>query len=657
MKHQKIRNNKFTDRFDKAPQLITNGIDELIWRSMVKAIDTRNKELEKTLFDFMQSTIHLSIQHHSLSHFNHYINFPARIYEMTAKKNKLETTYYESHKESTERSVIALRNLISFVLGAVIRNEKIIEKRDHLYYFYYWSFTSYSLFFYSLFRRNDLDFFKYTLRNFYLISDPLETELQELRAKKRNALNDLSNPDIEELYEVSKPLEILRRFGLYRRRCLKSIYSWIIYMYQLEEIELKVAQEYLNQFKPFDHIGELVTDLFFYSGNELSMNYMGLSGWDYIQRNDWEVYSPPQPSEWLTLGAVAEMITTKHYPNFARIKTKDINKASGIMVMVQKVTKEMQKKEDRWLDFFKLKSETFLERINAVQASIMELDKVKERIREEKIAQSQLSDKKKEALINDIGASWEKQSQIHWLFDKIGNTQIITDENTKLKLIGRRNYLPKGKMMLIDNEYYQRVYGLSDLGGNIGRWEDDDFFATALNSVKHQVTGISIVETIEKSLALLNENDVNPDLILLSPEYSYQDDELLQHEDFSLPNERKNDTIPFLEIGRFKNILIYGSFSNLIENKVLICNFKDAFLMRYKTKEKWYKGKLNIEFKELSKEEESDKFKKELTALSTDKREEGDLFNLIRSSIYLDIWTTLDFHIRDENSYVIGYVS
>ena len=657
MKPQKIRSNKFTERINQTPQLITNGIDDLIWSSIGKAIEGRNKEIERTLFEFMQSAIHLSIRHHSLTHFNQYINFPARIYDITVKKNKLETAYYETHKESTERSVQAMRNLISFYLGAVIRDEKNINKRDQLYYFYYWSFTSYSLLFYSLFRRNDLELFKYALRNYYLISDPLATELQELRSKKRNALNDLSNPDIQKLNEIGKPLEILSRFGLYRRRVLKSIYSWIIFMYQLEEIELKDAKEYLYLFKPFDNLEELLNDLLFYAGNELSFNYMGLSGWDYIQRNDLEAYTPPQPFEWLTLGVVVEMIESNNYPNFSRIKTRDLNKAIGVMVIVERAIEEMQKKEDKWIEFFTLDRNIFSERIGKIKASIRELDKAKERLREQNIARSPLSDQKIKSLIADIGLSWEKQYRMHWLFDENGNTELIPDDTTKLKLIGRRNYLPKGKMMLIENEFYQTVYGLADLGGKVGRWEDDEFFSVALNNAKFQVNGISIVETIEKSIALLEKNGVIPDLILLSFEYSYQDNELLQHEDFSLSTNRINNDNPFPQIGRFRNILIYGSFSNLIDNKVLICNFKKAFKMRYKTNEKWYKGKINIEFRELSPEEEADRMRKELSVLNTDELDEGDLANLIKSSIYLDLWTTVDFQVLDENSYVIGYVS
>ena len=79
--------------------------------------------------------------------------------------------------------------------------------------------------------------------------------------------------------------------------------------------------------------------------------------------------------------------------------------------------------------------------------------------------------------------------------------------------------------------------------------------------------------------------------------------------------------------------------------------------MRYKTNEKWYKGKINIEFRELSPEEEADRMRKELSVLNTDELDEGDLANLIKSSIYLDLWTTVDFQVLDENSYVIGYVS
>ena len=217
-------------------------------------------------------------------------------------------------------------------------------------------------------------------------------------------------------------------------------------------------------------------------------------------------------------------------------------------------------------------------------------------------------------------------------------------------------------MMFIDGDHYQMIYGIDRLGGEIGRWEDSEFFNTIIQSDHNKVTGVSVLDLLNKAIAHLKSKEVLPDLILLSPEYSYKDKRLLESKLFvsKIHEPIEENEISFFHLGTFDGVPIYTSFSELLKNRVLVCEFKKAFKMRYKTNPHWYDNELTVEVKEVTEEEakrrlqeQPDKWKKTEDGIELS---DEDAITLIKTSVIIDIWSTLDFQIEDKESFVIGYI-
>src|SRR5690606_39271787 len=122
---------------------------------------------------------------------------------------------------------------------------------------------------------------------------------------------------------------------------------------------------------------------------------------------------------------------------------------------------------------------------------------------------------------NLIGEAWKSQARISAIFKQVGSCEHITDENIRLKLIGQRTFFEKAKMMFIDGEHHQMIYGVDRMGGEIGRWEDSEFFNTIAKVGHNKIIGTSILDVLNSCTAYLKDKKVNPSLILMAPEYAY----------------------------------------------------------------------------------------------------------------------------------------
>ena len=82
--------------------------------------------------------------------------------------------------------------------------------------------------------------------------------------------------------------------------------------------------------------------------------------------------------------------------------------------------------------------------------------------------------------------------------------------------------------------------------------------------------------------------------------------------------------------------------------------------MRYKTNRGWYENELTVDIKEVTEgeairrlQEQPDKWKKTEDGIELS---DDDAITLIKTSVIIDHWSTLDFQIEDKEKFVIGYI-
>jgi len=261
-----------------------------------------------------------------------------------------------------------------------------------------------------------------------------------------------------------------------------------------------------------------------------------------------------------------------------------------------------------------------------------------------------------------IGKAWKSQARIHKLFKKRGNTEHITSDETKLRIIGQRTFFEKAKMMFIDGEHHQTIYGVDRMGGETGRWEDNEFFSSIMKGEYNKVTGTNAVDALDKSIQELKSNNIIPDLILLSPEYSYREQSLLDDKRFvSKMNEpQEGNDMWLFYLGTFDNIPIYTSFSDFLKNRILVCNFNQSFKMRYKTNPEWFEEEFKVDVSVVTNEEADKRLAENPTKWKNTEEgitlTDGEALTLIKTSVIMDIWATVDFQILSKETYVIGFI-
>jgi hypothetical protein len=113
-------------------------------------------------------------------------------------------------------------------------------------------------------------------------------------------------------------------------------------------------------------------------------------------------------------------------------------------------------------------------------------------------------------------------------------------------------------------------------------------------------------------------------------------------------------------LGTFDDIPIYTSFSDFLKNRILVCDFKQSFKMRYKTNPDWFEEEFKVDVNVVTNEEAAKRL--EENPAKWKNTEEGialtdeEALTLIRTSIIMDIWATVDFQILSEDTYVIGFI-
>ncbi|MCS7475150.1 hypothetical protein, partial [Myroides odoratimimus] len=449
-----------------------------------------------------------------------------------------------------------------------------------------------------------------------------------------------------------------------KRHVLVGIKYWIFFLYQVEKLDENTVLQFLQRIQiPYTDSDDLLNDILFFRGNDVSSFYMDWSNWDYIERESGRIYSPPVPHQWMTLGFFADQIREKRFfINVSELDSENLSQARFLFDDLKESAKYFEDNFEKWKNILSVKdiknyeeksSEILKDFALVKRKSVTDIDR--------SIALASLSQPHIEEFKKSIGNAWKAQARIHRTFKYFGNSLNVNDQDIKLKQIGQSTFFERGKMMFTA-ENYQQIYGMDRLGSEIGRWEDDYFLNILREADHHRISATSILEALNKAINELRSKDKQPNYILISSKYSFRDDNLLKNELFK---SKLDDPIPENDlegfcIGTFDGIPVYTSFSESLNNFILVSNFNEAFQQLYKTKDDWFESELTVDIKLVTDEIAQKKLKENHAKWTT--LEEGTTLSdtealmLIKTSIIIDIWTTVDYRIIDKDAYILGYI-
>lgn len=649
--------------------IITDGISSNVWKGIEKSIENNSKETFKVFLDFVTKVLQMSINNRSIDHFKEYILFPAYFYSSSYEKKKQNPTLSKLHEICSTSAALHLKSIIWFGIGSKVKQANSIDEKKVLNDFYYHGFNGFNRLLFLIIQNDDITQFKYAFNQFENISNisnndtyQKQFELRRLRWDNAAGIHD------EEIKNLAEETQVEEQFEKFRRHVIMGLRYWVIFLYSIKKLSKESTLFFLSKLEiPYLNSTDILKDILLIR-NEISMSrgYMEWDNWDYMEREDMVAYNPPSPSAWMTFGFMVDLIRKGDFAvNQNDLSVKEISNFQFMHEDLFKISQRLSNSLDEWQELLKVNEEAELtKRIDKILAQSKSIKRQSIGAKEQAIANAKLSPDKITNFKTLIGDTWKREARIHKLFKAYENVELIENPQTKLKIIGQRTFFERAKMMFIDGDYHSHIYGVERMGGNIGRWEDDAFFNIALSADHNKVGGSSLVEVLELALLEFEKKAIVPNLILLASEYSYQDDQFLKNEHFvpkRLDSQEHHFEDVFFHLGTYKKIPVYTSFSILIDNRVLICNFTYSFKMLYKTNPEWYDNELKVEVTEISDEtavaklnENPDKwrFTEDEIELTGD-----DALILIKTSIQIDIWTTIDFQVMDRESYVVGYIN
>lgn len=644
---------------------ITDGIDSKIWRALDRAISKNSFETFHVLESFVRHVLQICVRNNSLKYFQKYIFFPSLYYSISKEKIKHNSSLLGIHKLCSEGAARHLKEIIWFDINFANRNKNSEDDKTNANMFYYWAFQGFGRLLYFIVKNGDINHFLFTLNEFEQISEENDNEQYQLKWAIRDLIRQNSNEQNDKAIKTKKEaLKVLKQFNNYKRHVLVGIKYWIIFLYQVHKIDENTVIQFLKRIQiPYTDSDDLLSDILFFRGNNVSFSYMGWREWDYEERESGKVYYPPQPQQWMTSGFFADQIREKRFfVNVNELDSEDISKASLLYEDLIKSSKYFEDNFEKWknilevdnIENYKAKSAEILKDFAVVKRkSVTDTDR--------SIALASLHQPHVESFKKMIGNSWKLQARIHRIFKYFGNTLNVNDKEIKLKQIGQRTFFEKAKMMFTEQNY-QPIHGVDRMGGEIGRWEDNYFLNAVRQTDHNRVSASSILEALDKSIYELKNKEKVPNFILISSKYSYRDEIFLNSKFFKskLNNPMPKNDLESFCIGTFDGIPVYTSFSESLNNFILVCNFNEAFQQLYKTNENWFENELTVDVQivtdEIAKNKLAENHAKWTTIEDGSTLTDEEALLLIKTSIIIDIWTTVDYKILNKDAYILGYI-
>ncbi len=651
-------------RIDTTSQL-TSEISHEMYRAIYYTIAKDNRQSFNVLSRFIRRVITLSAKEKSLVTFERYLPFLPLYYEVySLESTKRKTGFSELGEICRDYPARGLKEIIWFQLGYEKRFASTITERETINNFYRAGFKSFNRLLYLAIKNSDFSTFEFAKDEFDQISEGSYSANYSLKYKIEELKRDNSDgKNTKEIGDLTKSYEIEEQFETYKRHVILGLKYWIYYLFDRNIIGPKDATKFIDRLPtPYTDSEQLVKDVFTFYDQGFS-SYMGWSEWDFKERPAGKVYSPPNPSHWMVLGFVADLLRNGELSfNVGEMKSEEMRNASFLYDQIFEKNQIIRSAFAKWMPLLKMDNVNILTaRSEHLISAFRALKRIKVGETERAIAVTPLSQTRIDAFKEAVGSAWKKHTKMRQLFKTIGNYELITEKNTELKIVGQRSFFEKMKALFIDGELHQDVFGVDRIGQETAGWESNEFFSTILNTEHTKVLSTNLSLAIEESIQTLRGREIEPTSIFVSNSYNLR--EFRSNKKFisRFDNPTSDQDQPHYLLGRFDGFPIYLTHSPFLASKALVCDFKNAFKMRYRTDESWYEKELKIDIMQVTDEEartklseDPDKWKNTEDGLEIS---EEDALVLIKTSIIADIWGTIDFQVIKPEAFAIGYLS
>jgi hypothetical protein len=625
------------------PEKLSDNMGILITRSIYTAIDAGQSEIVQTLVNFITKMLIESFNK-NINSYNQFIGIPSYYYFKGYTSGK--------YPELSTNASQTFTDLIRFLCVNGIEKSVSISELKTINQFIYLTYKGYSQLFYQIIQNDDFKSYAKAIEKYRIAFIYDNLSYPSFLTKEAKVQEDFYEKFHTEIQEY-------RKIAAYHRRTKFAILSWLWFLYDNDQIG-KVDLIKYSELISIERVksSDLIEDLIFY--NTFDIDFFGWNSWDYIERKEFVVYSPPQPQDWLTFGFALFCLRQFCLYN---IDYDIINDNELFRWLPEKLNKSYEKilvEKEKWIDILwpnkelQPNTETLENNILKILDPFYKLKRREERNRVNIIAKQSLSIDKINSFKQGNFEAFSRNSSIRDALYSFKNIELVEEINDSNKeIISIKTSFTEAKMMFVD-EGHQIIYGTNDLGSLIAR-KVDERFIRLVSEVKNHKKSDNINTAIEDSINSIRNKGFEPNLIIIDPQLAYTSQGLSYSKKFIPSGNTKGDKNSIFNVGYYNDIPVISVFSQRFDHNILVCDFIKSFKAEELSHKELFGNVLDIEVNSISEDEAMNiyrsnpkKWEKTKDGISIN---EVEALEIIKLDIQIDIKYEILFKIIDNQAF------
>jgi len=274
------------------------------------------------------------------------------------------------------------------------------------------------------------------------------------------------------------------------------------------------------------------------------------------------------------------------------------------------------------------------------------------------IAESPLSQTKIDTVKKHIYEVWNKSALINNLFKLYNCKKTLLQDFPHAKRFGNRHHAGHLKEQLAEaNPRGMPMTGLEEFGRYLCMLDEELFYSTATKYNERNFMADSVIQALNDGITELSKY-CEPNAIIMHS-HLFTDNQVYNSPEF-VPNWKIEVKITEdIRYSLFKDIKVFMSYNNSLQNKIIICNLPKAFEVIKSTK--FFDESVYIEFVEID-----DETAKDMLAKNPDKwikDENGTLLTeeqreyRLKNNLFVDTWLYQEYVVSDKNAFLVYNIS
>ena len=569
----------------KLSSIIQQDYGDGLRRALKESFKLGASEIPFKYLSFISSIISNSAQERNLPLFANYIFYFWDFYRYSKVNPAIQ-------KDIVHEISVDYKSLVAHNIGYNFDSAKTIQEKEHLNQFIYWSYFSMLTFLHSLL--DDLD------------QEQLKKAFSEVNKivqhfHRNNNISQLRNRNFADSGENNALLHEIRIetfIDEVHRHSMLALYYWTYFLYDIkmaskEKVELRTSFIKL----PSQKIEDLFNDLSILR-EKVTEGYLGLEGWDFMDRTGMNVYSPPDAADWVTKGTVIFLLKKNYSGSIDIEKVENNRNYYFIYDTIKEYFSDTTNFYDKWNAIIDCKSIEQLQlRFNWILNVFKQLKDRYIFSMELEIAEQPLEEKFTLAFKTSVFESWISSIKSIKLFEHFGNMRDAKEDEQPedlggvLNLKAKSNFIEKG---------YQQIHLIEDLGSKIANKNDEEFISKVLKDTPTLEYGL-IYDAVYDMIQKLKNTGFKPSVIFTDSIAAYDDS--IEESSYFIPYWKYMDKkIQVDTSGYFDEIPVIPIYSDSIENIIIACDFEKAFELSVVKNSDWFNNILKIEIKAVDRE-------------------------------------------------------